>query len=105
VLDRLGRAADALPIIEDVAQKQATSPNLGPHHADTLTSRYLLAQVLGRLGRAADALPIIEDVAQKQATSPNLGPQHPHTLQSRYLLAQVLDKLGQEQPDAALRNS
>jgi hypothetical protein len=38
----LGRTAEALPIIEDVATRQAASPALGPAHSSTLASRYLL---------------------------------------------------------------
>ena len=85
VLGSLGRIAEALPIIEDVALKQAASPDLGPLHPDTLASRHLQAQVLHGLGQDTEALPIIEDVASKQSTSPDLGPLHPDTLASRHL--------------------
>ena len=84
-----------MPIIEDVASKQAASPDLGPLHPDTLGSRHLQVGVLRMLGRGAAALPIIEDVASKQAASPpDLEPLHPDTLRSQYLLAGVLDDLG-----------
>jgi hypothetical protein len=52
VLDHLGRSANALPVIEDVAAKQAASRELGPAHPDTLASRHMLARVLDHLGSA-----------------------------------------------------
>jgi hypothetical protein len=88
------RSAEALPIIEDVAEKQAASAQLGPEHPNTVLSRFLLAMVLDTLGRSAEALPIVEDVAEKQAASAELGPEHRHTLWSQSLLAQILNHVG-----------
>jgi hypothetical protein len=44
----LGRTAETLPIIEDVATSQAARQALGPAHSSTLASRYMLDMLVLR---------------------------------------------------------
>lgn len=49
ILDRLGHTDKALPIARAVADAEEASPALGPEHPSTLSSRYLVAQLLNTL--------------------------------------------------------
>jgi hypothetical protein len=55
LLSRVGRAHDGLDDIENIVATFTRAH--GPEHPHTLTSRYLLAQLLDNLGRSAEALP------------------------------------------------
>jgi tetratricopeptide (TPR) repeat protein len=73
-------------------QAQASNPELGAEHVDTLTSRGNLANVLRALGRLQEAETHASAVLRTHARV--LGAQHTQTLTSRDNLALVLRWLG-----------
>jgi tetratricopeptide (TPR) repeat protein len=65
---------------------------LGPDHADTVTSMYWLASSYVDLGRLVDALKLNEEVLARRKAK--LGPDHPETVVSMVNLAANYDELG-----------
>ncbi|KAG8822393.1 hypothetical protein FRC17_009571 [Serendipita sp. 399] len=90
IYQSLGRAMDALPLQEEVFQKQRAL--LGSDHLDTLGAMNNLASTYQLLGRAMDALPLQEEVLQKWRAL--LGPDHLNTLATMNNLADTYQSLG-----------
>ncbi|KAG8821065.1 hypothetical protein FRC17_009938 [Serendipita sp. 399] len=86
----LGREMDALPLQEEVLQKQRAL--LGPDHLNTLMAMNNLASTYESLGRAMDALLLKEEVLQKWRAL--LGPDHLDTLMAMNNLAGTYKSLG-----------
>lgn len=85
----LGRPEEALGMVDDLLlAHEAVS---GPKHPNTLTTRYLRAQILDGLGRYGEALAAVDAVLPVQNTVS--GPKHPNTLATRNLRARVLAEL------------
>ncbi|HEX6039606.1 tetratricopeptide repeat protein [Longimicrobium sp.] len=87
---RIGRAAEAIPFLEQSIG--ARERLLGPEHPDTLTSVSNLGGVLHALGHSAAAEPYCRRALE--ARERVLGVEHPKTLSSMSNLGSVLQALG-----------
>ncbi|ABD55158.1 tetratricopeptide repeat protein [Jannaschia sp. CCS1] len=84
---RLGAYGASLSLAEATAQQQTNA--FGAGDPNTLSTRYLIANILTQKGDYDAALLEAKAVRSAREAHPDVGPSHPHTLRTILLIAEI----------------